>query len=82
MRSTLRLASAGPFNPKLERWLHRVTMPTLLVWSQADRLAPYGRSAKWMALLPNAKLASFERAGHLVLDELAEARDCVARFLA
>jgi hypothetical protein len=38
--------------------------------------------ARWMQLLPNAKLAAFEKAGHLVLDELEEARDCVAKFLA
>ena len=82
MQSTRRLASTGPFNPKLDRWLHRATMPTLLMWSKADRIAPVGRSAKWMELLPNAKLALFDTAGHLVLDELEEARDCVAKFLA
>jgi pimeloyl-ACP methyl ester carboxylesterase len=83
LQSTGRLAAGGgPFNPRLERWLHRVTMPTLLVWSKADRLAPVGRAAQWMELLPNAKLATFEKAGHLVLDELEEARECVAKFLA
>lgn len=82
LKSTGKLAAQGAFNPKLERWLHRVTMPTLLVWSKADRLAQFGRSARWMELLPNAKLAEFENAGHLVLDELEEARECVARFLA
>ncbi len=82
MQSTRRLAPQGPFNPRLERWLHRLTLPTLLVWSKDDRLAPAARSAKWMELLPNAKLALFERAGHLVLDELEEARDAVSRFLA
>ncbi len=82
MRSTRRLAAQGPFNPHLERWLHRLHMPTLLVWSKDDRIAPCARSAKWMERLPNAKLATFEKAGHLVLDELPEARDCVAKFLA
>ncbi len=82
LQSAGRLIGRGAFNPRLERWLHRVTMPTLLVWSTADRIAPFGRSAKWMELLPNAKLAKFEKAGHLVLDELEEARECVARFLA
>jgi pimeloyl-ACP methyl ester carboxylesterase len=77
-----RLAAKGFFNPRLARWLHRVTMPTLLVWSKADRLAPVGRAAQWMSLLPNAKLALFENAGHLALDELAEARESVAKFLA
>lgn len=79
--STGRLVSRGAFNPTLDRWLHRITMPTLLVWSKGDRIAPYARSAKWMELLPNAKLATFAEAGHLVLDELEEARVCVAKFL-
>lgn len=82
LRSTRRLAPAGPFNPHLARWLHRLHMPTLLVWSKDDRLAPFARAAQWMERLPNAKLAAFEKAGHLVLDELPEARDCVAKFLA
>ncbi len=82
LHSAGRLVAHGAFNPRLERWLHRVTMPTLLVWSRADRIAPFGRSTRWLELLPNAKLAEFEKAGHLVLDELEEAREAVARFLA
>lgn len=81
MSSARRLAARGPFNPHLERWLHRATMPTLLVWSTGDRIAPAARAEKWMQCLPNAKLALFEKAGHLVLDELPQARDCVAKFL-
>lgn len=82
MHSAARLfTAAGPANPKLERWLHRVTVPTLLVWSKADRLAPVARHEKWMRLLPNARLALVERGGHLTLDESAEAREAVLRFL-
>jgi pimeloyl-ACP methyl ester carboxylesterase len=82
LHSAGRLFAGGPFNPKLERWLHRVTMPTLLVWSKADRLAPVGRHEKWMKLLPNAQLKLLERGGHLVLDESPEARAAVVKFLA
>jgi len=71
----------GPVNPRLERWLHRVEMPTLLVWSRADRLAPYRRSEKWMKLLPNATLKLVDHAGHLVLDESPEAFAAVTEFL-
>jgi pimeloyl-ACP methyl ester carboxylesterase len=74
-------AAGGPVNPRLERWLHRVTMPTLLVWSKADKLSPYQRSEKWMKLLPNATLALVDKAGHLVLDESPEALDAVTEFL-
>jgi len=82
VRSSARLAAHGPFNPRLARWLHRLTMPTLLVWAKGDRIAPAGRATQWIERLPNAKLALYERGGHLVLDELEEARDDVARFLA
>ena len=71
----------GPVNPRLERWLHRATMPTLLVWSKADRLSPYRRSEKWMKLLPNATLKLVDKAGHLVLDESPAALEAVTRFL-
>jgi pimeloyl-ACP methyl ester carboxylesterase len=71
----------GPVNPRLERWLHRVEMPTLLVWSRADRLTPYQRSEKWMRLLPNATLKLVDHAGHLVLDESPDALAAVTEFL-
>ena len=74
-------SGGGPFNPRLERWLHRVSMPTLLVWSKADKLAPYRRNEKWMELLPNATLELVDKAGHLVLDESPEALDVVTEFL-
>ncbi len=82
MQNTARLLTAhGAASPKLERWLHRVTMPTLLIWSKADRLTPVARSEKWMKLLPNATLKLVDRAGHLTLDESAEARSAVLEFL-
>ena len=74
-------SAGGPFNPRLERWLHRVTMPTLLVWSKADKLTPYRRSEKWMKLLPNATLKLVDKAGHIVLDESPEALAAVTEFL-
>ena len=82
-QSTGRLLAPGvAYAPRLERWMHRITVPTLLVWSKADRLTPVGRHKKWMRLLPNAKLQLVERGGHLTLDESAEARDAVVKFLA
>jgi pimeloyl-ACP methyl ester carboxylesterase len=71
----------GPVNPRLERWLHRAAMPTLLVWSRADKLTPFQRSERWMKLLPNATLKLVDQAGHLVLDESPEALAAVTEFL-
>jgi pimeloyl-ACP methyl ester carboxylesterase len=44
-------------------------------------LTPVGRSEKWLKLLPNATLQLVERGGHLTLDESADARAAVLKFL-
>ena len=81
-QNTGKIATSGPFNPRLELWLHRVTMPTLLLWPKLDRLLPVGLAAKWMKFLPNARLEVIDNAGHLVLDESKRACKLVGEFLA
>jgi pimeloyl-ACP methyl ester carboxylesterase len=51
-------------NPGLKRWLHRVDLPALLLWGEADRFVPpsYGRSLA--AALPAAALKLIPGAGH------------------
>ena len=77
-----RIAGSGPFNPNLDRWLHRVTMPTLLIWPTEDRLLPAALAPVWMRHLPNARLELLDNCGHLVFDESAQARELVTKFLA
>src|SRR3712207_858967 len=60
-------------NPKLERWLHRLRMPTLLLWGEHDRLRPLAHAERWRAALPDARLEVLPDAGHLVLEESPEA---------
>jgi pimeloyl-ACP methyl ester carboxylesterase len=75
------LSSGGPFDPNLGRWLHRIDVPTLLMWGDADRVIPIGQAAEWQALLPQASLATFAGAGHLLFDERADAVAAVAEFV-
>jgi pimeloyl-ACP methyl ester carboxylesterase len=77
-----RLLANGPFDPKLPRYLHRLTMPTLLVWGNNDRLTPTAQHKTWVQLLPHAKLRLFDNAGHLVLDEAPAAVTAIGEFLA
>jgi pimeloyl-ACP methyl ester carboxylesterase len=70
-----------PFDSKLPRYLHRLTMPTLLVWGAADRIIPAQQSEMWRRHIPGAAVQIFEDAGHLVLDEKPEAVQAVQRFL-
>jgi pimeloyl-ACP methyl ester carboxylesterase len=68
------------FDEKLPRYLHRLTMPTLLVWGNEDKLTPTAQHKTWAKALPNAKVRLFDNAGHLVLDEAPAAVDAIADF--
>jgi pimeloyl-ACP methyl ester carboxylesterase len=51
-------------DPKLKQRLHRIHVPTLLLWGTADRILsqPYGQA--YGAAIPGARLQPIERAGH------------------
>lgn len=81
MTSVARVAWERPYSLKLQRWLHRVKMPTLLLWGAQDRLIPVAQAQTWARLIPRARVEVIEGAGHLVLDEKPEAVAKVAAFL-
>jgi len=60
-------------SPKLLRRLHRINIPTLLVWGAHDGLATpeYGRS--YCAAIPGARMEIIEKAGHTPQNEQPEA---------
>jgi pimeloyl-ACP methyl ester carboxylesterase len=68
------------FDDKLPRYLHRLTMATLLVWGNDDKLTPAAQHTTWAKALPNVKVRLFDNAGHLVLDEAPAAVDAIAAF--
>jgi pimeloyl-ACP methyl ester carboxylesterase len=70
-----------PYDKKLPRYMHRLTMPTLLVWGDEDQLIPSAQAELWKSFIPKADIQIFKGAGHLVLDEKREAVDAVQRFL-
>ncbi|MCV9940671.1 alpha/beta hydrolase [Boseaceae bacterium BT-24-1] len=69
-------------NRKLGRWLHRVKVPTLLVWGEHDRFCPIAGASAWEELLPDTKLQVIPGAGHLVFEESQAAVEAARRFLA
>lgn len=71
-----------PFDPKLQRHLHRLKMPTMLVWGKQDRLTPFAQLETWKRALPRAEVRAYDRAGHLVLDEAPAAVTAIADFFA
>jgi len=51
-------------NPKLPRRLHRVTVPTLLIWGESDRLVTPEYGAAFRDMIPGATLVTIPEAGH------------------
>jgi pimeloyl-ACP methyl ester carboxylesterase len=51
-------------DPKLKQRLHRIRVPTLVLWGTADRIVsqPYGQA--YCAAIPGARFQEIERAGH------------------
>jgi pimeloyl-ACP methyl ester carboxylesterase len=65
-------------NPDLAKWLHRVDVPTLVVWGDSDKLIPPSYAEAFARLIPSARLALIPRCGHL--PQVEKAADFVGRF--
>lgn len=81
LTSAARVLWARPYDLKLSRWLHRLTMPTLLLWGELDRIVPVGQAPVWAQLIPGAEVRTLPSVGHLVFDETPEAAEAVAGFV-
>jgi pimeloyl-ACP methyl ester carboxylesterase len=79
--SFFKLLGTGLTDPKFARWLHRVTVPALLVWGEQDRVTPIQQADLWIKHVPGLRFHSVPGAGHLVLDEKPEAVEVIGRFL-
>jgi pimeloyl-ACP methyl ester carboxylesterase len=53
------------YDPQLQKWLHRIDVPTLLVWGADDRLFPKEYAAAWQRLIPDSKAVIIPECGHL-----------------
>lgn len=60
-------------NPNLAKWLHRITVPTLLIWGDKDGLVPVRFGEAYRALIPGSRLVVLENAGHAPFDEQKDA---------
>jgi pimeloyl-ACP methyl ester carboxylesterase len=69
-------------NPKLARWVHRISVPTLVLWGANDRLRPTAQADAWMRLLPDGRRELVPATGHLVFEETPDAGRIVTDFLA
>lgn len=70
------------YNPQLKHWLHRIAVPTLVLWGAGDRIVTpdYGRA--YSELIPGARFEIIEATGHHPeLEQPSAFVDRIARFL-
>jgi len=60
-------------DPHLQKWLHRIDLPTLLIWGEHDRLFPKEHAFAYQRLIPGAQVVVIPDCGHLPQVEKAEA---------
>jgi pimeloyl-ACP methyl ester carboxylesterase len=70
-------------NRGLSKRLHRLRLPTLIVWGASDGLCPPEYGQQFQAAIPGAQLAIVPEAGHmLTLERPAELARLIERFVA
>jgi pimeloyl-ACP methyl ester carboxylesterase len=70
------------YNPQLKHWLHRISVPSLVLWGASDQIVTteYGRA--YSELIPGAVFEVIDAAGHHPeLEQPGALVDRVARFL-
>jgi pimeloyl-ACP methyl ester carboxylesterase len=82
MTSLARVIWESSYDPKLDRWLKHVAVPTLILWGDEDKILPVQQGRQWVDRLAcNAEIATFEGVGHLVFVEMPDAVKRVESFV-
>jgi pimeloyl-ACP methyl ester carboxylesterase len=60
------------YNPHLHKWLHRISVPTLILWGDDDKVIPPPYGPAFQKLIPGARLEVIRDCGHLPQVEFME----------
>ncbi|MGE0223465.1 MAG: alpha/beta fold hydrolase [Acetobacteraceae bacterium] len=65
-RESLALFGWKPYmhNPRLRRWLHRIDIPTRLIWGDRDGIVSLTYATAWKSEIPGATLETIAGTGH------------------
>jgi pimeloyl-ACP methyl ester carboxylesterase len=70
-------------DPHLQKWLHRIDVPALIVWGESDRILPKAYAEAWRRAVPGAELAVLRNCGHLPhLEQPEETAATITDFIA
>jgi pimeloyl-ACP methyl ester carboxylesterase len=53
------------YDPHLHKWLHRIDVPTLLVWGASDRVFPKDYAFTYQRLIPGSQVVIVPDSGHV-----------------
>jgi pimeloyl-ACP methyl ester carboxylesterase len=69
-------------NPRLKRWLHRIDIPTLLLWGEQDGIVSSEYCQAWCGEIAGSRLETIADAGHFPHWEQPEVfANTVSRFI-
>ncbi|HKS18313.1 MAG TPA: alpha/beta hydrolase [Bradyrhizobium sp.] len=69
-------------DPNLSKWLHRIDVPTHIIWGDGDRLLPKQYAAAWQQLIAGSQVTVIAGSGHLPhIEKPKEFLAAVERFL-
>ena len=70
------------YDPDLYKWLHRIDVPTHVVWADDDRILPRPYADAYGEMIRGAKVSIIADSGHLVhFDRPREFSRAVTRFI-
>lgn len=70
------------FNPDLDKWLHRITVPTHVIWGADDKILPAAYARRWAERVDGARVTIIEGAGHLPhVEKMAQVAQPLLAFL-
>jgi pimeloyl-ACP methyl ester carboxylesterase len=61
------------YDPDLAKWMHRIKVPTLILWGDSDRIIPPPYAEEFQRLIPRSSVETIARCGHLPHIEQSDA---------
>ncbi len=67
-------------NPQLPLWLHRIDVPTMLLWGKEDKIVPFACHTAFVEKIKGVKLVPLAQSGHSLHTE--RAKECAEAMIA
>lgn len=70
------------FNPNLRKWLHRITIPTHVIWGDTDKIVDPVYAAEFGKIIDGSTVTLIKKAGHLPhIEQSAPFVEAVSSFI-